>query len=322
MRSSDISGSANLSGLVTSTDGNPISGLCVIAANASNILQQHTVTTDDTGRFAIDLPTGRYDLLLFDEIHEPLMLADTAVEEDLTKQIVRPVAGSSTSAIHGVVSLADCSPAAGLTVELHDGSASGMLASVVTAGDGSFEFADCAYGYHLLLVRRQSGEEHWVSAPKPETAIEVNVTLADERALETVAVTGSSPPAAGVAFSVCSLLPNEAVWRLSGGSMPPDSGPLRTNVAPMSVNVYVRAFSVGYLITVDRREPEAPFSPARPPAGYYKFTDETGDSYYLIAILPYVHTEFYASAKPTITAVTFTQGIPYSGAWPSAPGCS
>jgi carboxypeptidase family protein len=322
MTSSDNSDSANLSGLVTSTDGEPINGLCVIAANASNILQQHTVTTDDTGRFAIDLPTGRYDLLLFDEIHEPLILADTAVEEDLTKQIVRPAAGSSTSAIHGTVSLADRSPAAGLTVELHDGSASGVLASVVTASDGSFEFADCAYGYHLLLVRGKSGEEHWASAPKPETAIEVNVTLADERALETVAVTGSSAQAAGGVFSVCSLLPSEAVWRLSGGSMPPNSGTLRTNVVPLSVNVYVISFSVGYLITVDRREPETPFSPARPPAGYYRFTDETGDTYFLTAILPYVHTNFYTSTKPTITAVTFTQGMPFSGAWPSAPKCS
>jgi hypothetical protein len=293
-----------------------------MAVDASNILQQHTVVTDDTGRFAIDLPPGRYDLLHFDEIHEPLILADVAIEEDLTKQIVRPLADPSAAAIHGVVSLADGAPAAGFTIELHDGSASSKLASVVTGSDGSFEFADCAYGYQLLLVRGESGAEHWVSAPKPETAIEINITLTDARPLETLAVTEPPPPAASVAFSVCSLLPIEGSWHLTGGSMPPDSGPMRTNVEPMSVNVYVAATIFGYMATVDRREPQTPFSPARPPAGYYKFTDETGDTYFLAAVLPYVHTVFYLSAKPTITAVTFIQGIPNSGAWPNAPKCA
>jgi hypothetical protein len=322
MTPSDISRSAKLSGLVTSTDRKPISGLCVIAVNASNILQQHTVATDDTGRFAIDLPTGRYDLLLFDEIHEPLILADVAIEEDLAKQIVRPVADSATSAIHGVVSLADGAPAAGFTIELHDGSASNRLASVVAGNDGSFEIADCAYGYHLLLIRGKSGEEHWVSAPMPETAIEINITLTDARALETLVVAEPSPPASGDVFAVCSLLPDEAIWHLSGGNMAAGSGPMRTNVEPTSVGIYVSWEAVGYVITVDRREPRSPLSPARLPAGYYKFTDETGETYFLTAIWPYVHTVFYVSPKPTITAVTFIQGIPDSGAWPSAPKCT
>jgi hypothetical protein len=102
--------------------------------------------------------------------------------------------------------------------------------------------------------------------------------------------------------------------------MPPDSGPVRTYVEPFNVNVYVVSWGAGgYLVHVDRREPASPISPARPPAGYYKFTDETGATGLLTAILPYLHTTLYFSTKPTITGITFIQGIPYSGAWPTAP---
>lgn len=322
MTASDRAQTAKLSGLAASTDRTPIGGLCVMAVSVLDILRQHTARTDDAGRFAIDLPCGEYDLLFFDEIHEPLVLAGVTIDGDLAKDVVRPRAGSAAAKIHGVVGLPDGAPASGCTIELHDGTASNMLTSVVAGGDGGFEIADCPYGYHLLLIRDRSGEAHWVPAPKPETSIEISVTLADARPVERLVLAGTSPTAkeAVVAFTVCRVK-DEAVWRLSGGIMAPDAVPLRTNVEPLSVNVYVVDWGAGYLAYVDRREPVGPFGPVRPPAGYYQFTDETGETYLLIAILPYVHSVLYRSSKPNINAITFTQGIPYSGAWPDAPWC-
>ena len=130
-----------------------------MAVNASDILRQHTVQTNDAGRFAIDLPSGHYDLLFFDEIHEPFVLAGVAIEEDLVREIVRPLADSSASLIHGVVTLADGAAASGYTIELHDGSASTKLASVVGGYDGSFEITDLARGetdavMHIGIERR------------------------------------------------------------------------------------------------------------------------------------------------------------------------
>ena len=299
-----------------------------MAVNARAILQQHKVQTDDMGRFAIDLPCGYYDLLFFDEIHEPLLLAGVAIEDDLVKEIVRPRAESSastTATIHGTVSLADGKPAPGYALELHNGSASNCLASVVAGSDGGFEIGSCAYGYHLLLIPGQLGQNNWIPTPKPETSIEVNITLMDARPLERFVVTDpasveAEAAQAGGTFTVCQ--DNQAHWFLTGGFMAPGSGPIGTNVQPWKVNIYVGTWLGIYAVYADRRAPTNPFAPAAAFGGYYWFTDESGDTYMLTAILPYLHSVSYSSAKPNITTVHFTQGIPYSGAWPGAPLCT
>ncbi len=324
MASSERSQTATLTGIVSSTERAPIGGLSVTAVDAQEMLRQRSVMTDDAGRFAIDLPHGRYDLLFCDREHEPLILAGVVVEGDLAKEIVRPLADSRTPAVHGTVALAGGAPASGQVLELHDGTASNELASVTVGGDGHFEIEACEYGYHLLCIRGETGEEDWVPAPKPASAIEIDITLTGARPAGSFAVvppTASSPAAAelGTTFNVCQE--PDATWHLSGGLLAPDSGTLGTNVLPLKVNVYAEHWGPGTMFVVDRSTPESPFAPARPPAGYYHFTDETGETYLLTAILPYVHTTFYKSEKPNIVGIVFTQGIPYSGAWPTAPMC-
>lgn len=320
MTPSDSPQTANLSGLVLSPDRQPIFGLWVMAVNARDLLQQHTLKTDGEGHFAMDLPRGCYDLFFFDEIHEPLMLAGVAIEEDLTKEIVRPLAQPSTSAIYGAVNLPNGEPTSGYTIGLYDGSASNRLASAGVGSQGDFKMDGCDYGYYLLLIQSPEGESQWIPLPKPATSLEVNLTLLDARPLDPLALTDASPNAgAGGTFSVCQ--DGQAHWVLTGGFMAPGSGPISTNVLPFSVNIHVESSLVGYAVYVDRRAQVSPFGPVPAFGGYYWFTDQSGDTYFLIAILPYLHSVAYSSVKPNITQVEFTQGIPYSGAWPDAPRC-
>lgn len=322
MTVSGRSHTALLSGRATATDRAPIGGLCVMAVNALDIVDQHTARTDDAGGFAIELPCGRYDLMFFDELHEPLILADVTIEEDLAYEIVRPRAESSGSRIHGVVNQPDGAPASGYTIELRDGSASDTLATVTTGRDGGFEFANCAYAFYLLLIWGDSGEQYWVPAPKPETSLEINITLTDLRPVEQLVVNIPSPTAAGTnsAFAVC-FSQDDGAWHFSGGVMAPNAGYMRVNVAPTMVAVNASTWLNEYAVYVDRRPQASPLSPACPPAGYYWFTDASPDTYFLTAILPYLHTVPYSSAMPNIIGARFSQGIPYSGAWPGAPAC-
>ncbi len=61
------------------------------------------------------------------------------------------------------------------------------------------------------------------------------------------------------------------------------------------------------------------------PVGEYLFTDETGDSYSLMANTPYLHTVDYNSVKPDIIKIfikpTFA-AVYLPGDWASAPICS
>ena len=96
-----------LSGQALSATGKAIGKLNVIAAYAKDIRKQYRATTDNAGRFTIELPCGYYDVLYFDETHTPLILAGTCIERDLAQKIVRPVATEPANIIRGILQFAE-----------------------------------------------------------------------------------------------------------------------------------------------------------------------------------------------------------------------
>jgi len=329
MISNDNETAVTLSGRTLSTSGAPINQLYVMAVNAIDIRRQYRAVTDQDGRFAIELPTGIYDLIFFEQSHALQILCGVTIEKDLQKQVVMSLAAESSPGIRGCINQPDGTPAAAFALELRDSSGAKTLASATTGEDGKFAFGECAYGYYVLSVRSPSGDEQILPLPKPQQPVELNITLTDERPLDQLIVAGQATPAAESAtttpvsqpFTVCQSSLNRYKY-FRGGLLAPQSTPLGANVLPFVVNVYVTSSIWGYFACADCRTPSGPFGQESAPSGQYWFTDEAGTTYWLIAILPYVHSVWYLSSQPTIKSIEFHPSTTGAyDAWMGAPDC-
>lgn len=110
------------------------------------------------------------------------------------------------------------------------------------------------------------------------------------------------------------------IWELNGLMTPQAAlgdGVLFTDLAPTELAIWLYEIDgtiFKWQISVDTTNPNTPL-------GQYYFLDQSGDTYTLSAMTPFVHTVDYNSAQPYITRVRINPTYGPPGEWGNAPVC-
>jgi hypothetical protein len=156
-----LEGTGQVSGLVTSSEGDPLGGVTVSVTGAIEPLTTTTLTTGDVGRYVLTgLPTpGRYTLTFSLEGYSPVTvgvtLADGGSDDGVDAMLQR-----ATSSIVGTIT-GPAGPVAGATIGITDGT---EVRSTVTADDpaGGYRFDGIPAGRYTLTITAPGLRTHTV----------------------------------------------------------------------------------------------------------------------------------------------------------------
>jgi hypothetical protein len=316
-----------LTGTVTWAGGGVAPGVFVMAVDRSQLYAQYRTLADGSGSYSLDVPAGWYDLF-FDEIGgqgcthiRSGVLVAKATKLDATV--------SRTQTARGVIGNADdfsTAPSEWKVVAeaLAPGRERGAVASEAFLDrQGRFDLGVLSPGYYLAkLAHAESGRSYDVLLPVGDKPVMLTFDVGTAAPSNTHAADLLSLPCA-----CASPRPNRASMEFTqsaefrkGVREVIFSDGLLSVTAPSEPAMYLRArlpylgTPTTYCINAHDVISSVIFKYAVTvvtlfgwsndctalPSGTWKFQDQEGDTYNLIAVLPYPHTVGYNSNLPDI----------------------
>ncbi|MBV8932958.1 MAG: carboxypeptidase regulatory-like domain-containing protein, partial [Kutzneria sp.] len=143
-----LTGTAGLSGLITTPDNAPIPKATVTLANArGQVVGTHS--TDPAGGYQFtQLAAGDYTLVVSAASYQPAALPLTVTDTGLNTQDVELVGQAS---LHGVAKATDGQPVANARVALLD-ETGGVVAVATTGPTGEYDFGDLSEGDYTVIA--------------------------------------------------------------------------------------------------------------------------------------------------------------------------
>ena len=152
------------------------------------------------------------------------------------------------------------------------------------------------------------------------------VNLIDDRSLDELIPTARSQQEqvdiSNKPFNVCKAT-GSSDFTFTNGEIGVNGSPMLIQGYPPQVEVYLERNTLSfykYAVWVELRKTNSFMIPA--PAATYYFTDRTGDTYSLLALLPYLHHVSFNSADPTIVKVVMELKGVAPDYWSNAAICS